>query len=141
VVSRTAARTAGSDTERDAVVVQLGVVPDVMKYDRTELTVKAGDRIRLVFRNTDHMQHNALLIAPGTTDKVGALADAMLSDPRALSKNYVPASPDVLAYTPLVNPGETFELVFTAPSKPGRYPIICTFPGHWRIMQSTLIVQ
>jgi azurin len=141
VVSRSAVRTAGSDTERDAVVVQLGVVPDVMKYDRTELTVKAGDRIRLVFRNTDHMQHNALLLAPGTTDTVGALADAMLSDPRALSKNYVPASPDVLAYTPLVNPGETFELVFTAPSKPGRYPIICTFPGHWRIMQSTLIVQ
>jgi plastocyanin len=59
------------------VVVQLGVVPDVMKYDRTELTVKAGDRIRLVFRNTDHMQHNALLLAPGTTDTVGALADAM----------------------------------------------------------------
>jgi putative membrane-bound dehydrogenase-like protein len=141
VVSRSAVRTAGSDTERDAVVVQLGVVPDVMKYDRTELTVKAGDRIRLIFRNTDHMQHNALLLAPGTTDTVGALADAMLSDPRALSKNYVPASPDVLAYTPLVNPGETFELVFTAPSKPGRYPIICTFPGHWRIMQSTLIVQ
>jgi azurin len=141
VVTRATTRSAHSDTERDAVVVQLGVVPDVMKYDRTELTVKAGERIRLVFRNTDHMQHNALLLAPGTADKVGALADAMLSDPRALSKNYVPDSPDVLAYTPLVNPGEAFELVFTAPSKPGRYPIICTFPGHWRIMQSTLIVQ
>ena len=141
VISRTVARTAATDPDRDAIVVQLGVVPDVMKYDRTELTVKAGERIRLVFRNSDHMQHNALLLASGTTDKVGALADAMLSDPRALSKHYVPESPDVLAHTPLVNPGEVFELVFTAPSKPGRYPIICTFPGHWRIMQSTLIVQ
>lgn len=141
VITRTTARTAAADPDRDAVVVQLGVVPDVMKYDRTEMTVKAGERIRLVFRNCDHMQHNALLLAPGATDKIGALADAMLSDPRALSKHYVPESPDVLAHTPLVNPGETFELVFTAPEKPGRYPIICTFPGHWRIMQSTLIVQ
>lgn len=141
VVTRTVSRSGAADPDHDAVVVQLGVVPDVMKYDRTELTVKAGERIRLVFRNGDHMQHNALLLVPGATDKVGALADAMLSDPRALSKHYVPESPDVLAHTPLVNPGEVFELVFTAPTKPGRYPIICTFPGHWRIMQSTLIVQ
>jgi azurin len=141
VITRTTARAAAADPDRDAVVVQLGVVPDVMKYDRTELTVKAGERIRLVFRNSDHMQHNALLLAPGATERIGALADAMLSDPRALSKQYVPDSPDVLAHTPLVNPGETFELVFNAPEKPGRYPIICTFPGHWRIMQSTLIVQ
>jgi azurin len=27
-----------------------------------------------------------------------------------------------------------------APSQPGDYPIICTFPGQWRIMRSTLKV-
>lgn len=86
------------------------------------------------------MQHNALILRPGTIEKVGALADAMLSDPSALSKNYVPATDDVLFFVPLVNPGETFSLEFVAPKEPGRYPIVCTFPGHWRIMQATLVV-
>jgi len=130
-----------SVTDPNLVVLTLGVVPDVMKYDHAELTVPAGRKARIVFKNTDHMQHNALVIKPGTLDKVGALADAMLSDPTALSRNYVPASPDVLFNAPLVNPGETFAIDFVAPSEPGRYPIICTFPGHWRIMQSTLVVS
>lgn len=121
------------------LVLELGVIPDVMKYDR-ELTVRAGQKARIAFKNKDHMQHNAVLIRVGSTDAVGKLADAMLTDPQALSKSYVPSSPDVLAATPLVNPGESFDLMFTAPSEPGRYPIVCTFPGHWRIMQTTLVV-
>jgi len=141
VVAQTSVGLASTDADSDAVVVQLGVVPDVMKYDRTELTVRAGEKIRLVFRNTDHMQHNALIVKPGRLEAVGALADAMLTDQQALSRNYVPDSPDVLTYVPLVNPGETFELVFMAPTAPGRYPIVCTFPGHWRMMQSVLVVQ
>jgi putative membrane-bound dehydrogenase-like protein len=118
----------------------LGTTPDVMKYDRTELTVKAGSVTRLGFRNTDHMQHNVVILRPGTMEAVGLLADKMLTDPQGLAKNYLPATPDVLFSTPLVNPGENFDLVFTAPAAPGRYPIICTFPGHWRIMQSVLVV-
>jgi len=31
-------------------------------------------------------------------------------------------------------------LRFTAPDKPGEYPYICTFPGHWRIMQGVMKV-
>lgn len=122
------------------VVLNLGVVPDVMKYDRAELTIEAGRKGRIIFKNTDHMQHNALVLRPGTIDKVGALADALLADPTALGRSYVPASPDVLFNAPLVNPGEVYTLDFVAPKEPGRYPIICTFPGHWRIMQSTLVV-
>ncbi len=123
-----------------AVVLPLGVIPDVMKYDRAELTIKAGQPARIVFKNTDHMQHNVLVLRPGTIDAIGKLADQMLTDPQALAKAYVPASADVLFHTPLVNPGETFELAFTAPSAPGRYPFVCTFPGHWRIMQGVLVV-
>jgi azurin len=129
------------DNEPNATKLELGVVPDVMKYDRTELTVRAGARARLVFKNNDHMQHNMVIVRPGTLDAVGALADQLLADPQAMARNFVPASPDVLFSTPLVNPGETFELRFTAPTQPGRYPFVCTFPGHWRIMQGTLVVQ
>lgn len=124
-----------------AVLLELGVVPDVMKYDISELTIRAGQRARLVFRNKDHMQHNVIILRPGTLETVGALADQMLTDPQAMAKNFVPTSPDVLFSTPLVNPNETFELRFTAPSAPGRYPFICTFPGHWRMMQGVLVVQ
>ncbi len=31
-------------------------------------------------------------------------------------------------------------LRFTAPTEPGEYPFICTFPGHWRIMQGVMKV-
>jgi putative membrane-bound dehydrogenase-like protein len=126
--------------EPNAVTLTLGAIPDVMKYDRTELTLRAGQRARLIFKNDDHMPHNVLILRPGTLDAVGALADQMLTDPQATTKNFVPASTDVLFSTPLVNPGETFELRFTAPAQPGRYPYVCTFPGHRRIMQGTLII-
>jgi putative membrane-bound dehydrogenase-like protein len=124
----------------NSVVLNLGVLPDVMKYDSPELTIKAGAPARLVFKNSDHMQHNFLLLRPGSLESVGAAADAMLTDATALAKNFIPLSADILANTPLVNPGETFELNFTAPAQPGRYPFVCTFPGHWRIMQGTLVV-
>jgi uncharacterized protein len=121
-------------------VLNLGVVPEAMKYDKTELTVKAGAIVRIVFKNSDNMQHNVLLLRPGTIEAVGAMADKFLTDPQAMARQYVPETPNVLASTPLVNPGETHDLRFTAPSTPGRYPYVCTFPGHWRMMQGTLIV-
>ena len=136
-------RVGGSEADANSgvIVLKLGVVPDVMKYDQAEITLKAGEKGRLVLQNNDHMPHNALVVKPGRLDAVGALADAMLTDSQALSKNYIPESPDVLFAVPLVNPGESVGVNFTAPSTPGRYPIVCTFPGHWRMMQSVLVVK
>ncbi|WP_420845224.1 plastocyanin/azurin family copper-binding protein [Maribacter litopenaei] len=47
---------------------------------------------------------------------------------------------EVLFATALVNPDQTVTLRFKAPSEPGEYPYICTFPGHWRIMQGVMKV-
>ncbi len=129
------------DADSGAIVLKLGVLPDVMKYDQAEISLKAGEKGRLVLQNNDHMPHNALVVKPDKLEAVGALADAMLTDPQALSKSYIPESPDVLFAVPLVNPGESVGVNFTAPSTPGRYPIVCTFPGHWRMMQSVLVVK
>ena len=41
----------------------------------------------------------------------------------------------------LVNGKEEAEQEFTAPKQPGRYPFLCTFPGHWRVMKGVLIVE
>ena len=125
----------------DAEVIELGVIPDLMRYDKEELTVTAGQKVRLVFSNPDHMPHNLLFLEIGTLEKVGALADQMLADPQAAAKDYVPDSPDVWASTPVINPDETYELYFTAPTAPGRYPFVCTFPGHWRMMNGVMIVR
>jgi plastocyanin len=44
--------------------------------------------------------------------------------------------------TPFAGPGETVEVVFTAPAKPGKYPYVCTFAGHCLAgMRGTLIVK
>ena len=30
---------------------------------------------------------------------------------------------------------------FRVPGEPGRYPFLCTFPGHWMAMQGELVVE
>ena len=129
-----------SVTAPAALTINLGAIPNVMKFDQAELTAKAGTRVRLVFTNNDHMPHNVLLLRAGTLEAVGAMADRMVTEPTAIARNYIPDTADVLASTPLVNPNETAEFTFTAPATPGRYPYVCTFPGHWRLMQGTLVV-
>jgi azurin len=87
------------------------------------------------------MQHNLVILQPGSLEKVGAAADALARDPNGATKSYIPDMPEVLASTPLVNHGGSFVLFFTAPQKPGNYPFICTFPGHWQIMNGILKVE
>lgn len=133
----TEAAPAGAATE-----LKLGVIPAVMKFDKTELTVKAGEKVKLTFINEkDPLMHNFLLVKAGKKDAVGAAADAMLADPQAMAKFYIPASDDILAKsTKLVALGQQDVIEFTAPTEPGDYPYICTFPGHWRLMQGVLKV-
>jgi plastocyanin/lysophospholipase L1-like esterase len=122
----------------DALVVR--AAPGLQFVPR-ELRVKAGAKVRLVFENPDLMTHNLILVEAGAADEVGALADLMAADPNGMAKGYLPVSKKILHATPLVNPKGKFELKFTAPIVPGRYPYLCTFPGHWRIMRGELVVE
>lgn len=124
--------------EGDALVVR--AAPG-LQFAPKELRAKAGSRVRLIFENPDLMTHNFVLVDAGSGDEVGALADRMAADPEGMAKGYVPRSPKVLQSTPLVNPRARHELVFRAPEKPGRYPYLCTFPGHWRLMRGVLVVD
>ncbi|WP_236976116.1 plastocyanin/azurin family copper-binding protein [Membranihabitans maritimus] len=128
-------------TAVDTQVVELGVLQGQMKYDKAEITVQSGQPVAIVFKNNDIMLHNILILKPGTTDKVGMAADKMVSQPDAQEKGYVPEMEEILYSSPLVNPGATYRLKFTAPKEKGMYPFICTFPGHWRIMQGVLKVE
>ncbi|MBC6996902.1 PVC-type heme-binding CxxCH protein [Cytophaga sp. FL35] len=128
------------EDDSDRVVINMKVVKNEMKFDLTEFVVGAGEKVELVLDNVDFMQHNLVIVKPGTKDKVGAAADKMAADPDGASKNYVPEMSEVLFATALINPEEKVSLKFTAPSEPGEYPYICTFPGHWRIMQGVMKV-
>ncbi|WP_026630683.1 PVC-type heme-binding CxxCH protein [Dyadobacter alkalitolerans] len=124
----------------NATVIELKVEKEIMQFDKKQLTVKAGQKVVINLENPDGMQHNLVIIKPGTLQKVGQAADEMLRDPKAAEKQYVPKVPEVLYATRLVNSGETVTLEFTVPNEPGDYTYVCTFPGHWRGMNGILQV-
>lgn len=109
-----------------------------LQYNKTELQVEAGARVKLVFRNADDLMHNLLVVEPGTLEPVAKAAMDMGLEGQ--ERGYVPRSDSVLYHTSLLEPGTDESIYFTAPEDPGGYPYVCTFPGHWRTMQGTLRV-
>jgi uncharacterized protein len=123
-----------------AKTIVVKVVKDVMKFDKQLITAQAGTTIQVVIQNPDFMQHNFVLIKPKTLEKVGAAADKLAQDPNGAKMQYVPKMPEVISATPLLNPSGKFTLTIKVPNEPGDYPYVCTFPGHWRIMNGILRV-
>lgn len=111
-----------------------------LQFSVKELHAKAGERLTLTFTNPDVMPHNWALLVQGSMASVGEQANRFIADPRAVSRHYVPDIPEVLAYTDMVNPGGAFSVHFNAPKQPGDYPYICTFPGHWMLMNGVMHV-
>ena len=121
-------------------VIRLKTVREEMRFDKKQFTVTAGKTIELVIENPDAMQHNLVIGTPKSMEMIGKAADKMITAKDGAEKNYVPVMPQILAATPLINPDQTYRLRFTAPAIPGEYPYICTFPGHWRIMNGVMNV-
>ncbi len=111
-----------------------------LKYDVLNVTASAGRPIALVFTNADQLQHNLIVVKPGSIEKCCTAADAMAAQPDAIAKNYIPAVGDIVSASKLLNPGEVEVLKFDAQT-PGEYPYLCTFPGHCHVMRGTLKVQ
>jgi len=109
-----------------------------ISYDQKVITVKAGTTIKLKFTNTSTdaaMPHNWVLIYPGKAEVV-----ATAGIPVGKEGSYVPNIDDVLIATRLLGPQETTEITFPAPPA-GKYQFICTYPGHWSVMNGELIVE
>lgn len=128
------------ELQAEPITIILNVVPDEMKFDKDVFSVTAGAEVIIELENLDGMQHNMLISKPGSLDKVGAAADAMVRDPKAAAKHYVPEIEEVLFATDMLNPGDFATLKFIAPKEPGDYPFVCTFPGHWRMMNGIMKV-
>jgi azurin len=121
-------------------VVVLHTLNEQMMYDLHYFTVQAGKPVQIILDNTDNMPHNVVITVPGAFQEIALTAGAMSppDDPKA--KAFVPDSPKVLQSTPLVQPGESDTLSFTAPEKPGNYTFLCTYPGHWVKMYGVMQV-
>jgi uncharacterized protein len=65
----------------------------------------------------------------------------MAKDPAGIKQHFVPRSSKVMHATKLVDPQATAVLRFKAPTEPGEYPYVCTFPGHWVIMNGVMDVK
>jgi putative heme-binding domain-containing protein len=102
--------------------------------------VKAGKPVEILFENTDLMPHNLVITQPGAMAEIGEMAEAAATQPGALERHYVPASKKILLASRLLQPREAQKLSFIAPDKPGVYPYVCTYPGHWRRMHGALYV-
>ncbi|MBW3629178.1 MAG: dehydrogenase [Gemmatimonadetes bacterium] len=121
--------------------VRIRAIEGEMRFDLGSFAVAAAQDVELVLENPDHMPHNLVVTIPGAADRVGRAADAMAAQPDGFQKNFVPESAEVVVATPLVNAGGSFTLRFRAPTAPGEYPFICTFPGHWITMRGIMRVE
>jgi len=112
-----------------------------LTYATPTLRAKAGETLKLTFKNPDVVPHNWVLVKPATLKTVGEMANRLIADPDAVTKQYVPQAKEVLVYADVALPGESTSIYFQAPREPGRYPFLCTFPGHWMIMNGEMIVE
>ncbi len=117
---------------------------DTMKFNLTRLEVKAGQEVKITLTNIGNMPkaamgHNLVVLKKGADAK--AYVDAAVT---AIATDYIPAAlaDQVIAHTKLLGPKQSEELIFKAPTEPGEYPFVCTFPAHFLSgMKGVLVVQ
>ncbi|MEM1127358.1 MAG: plastocyanin/azurin family copper-binding protein [Bacteroidota bacterium] len=137
------AETSGTESVPDGPTIALTLQPvgNTMEFEQKALTVRAGQEVTLTMENTatvDAMVHNIVILNSNDDTVVNRVGMAALQAGEAAG--YIPEDAAILAYTPMALPGETTSVTFTAPLEPGEYRYICTYPGHYTLMQGVLTV-
>ena len=118
---------------------------DQMQFNTKTLEVTAGEKVSLTFKHIGQLQkvamgHNVVILKAGTP--VPAFATKAMT---AAQNDYIPADEEskkmIVAHTKILGGGESQTITFTAPAEPGDYPYVCTFPGHFALMQGVLKVK
>jgi azurin len=117
---------------------------DMMKFNVTLLEAKAGEPLRVTFTNIGKMPkqamaHNWVLLQPCSEADLNAFGTAAAM----AAPTHIPpgSAARIIAQTRLLGPGESESIDFKAPSVPGEYPFLCTFPGHFALMKGKLVVK
>lgn len=124
----------------DVRVIAIGTVVERMIYDKEKIVVQAGKPVEFRFTNSDNMEHNFVIVQPGALADVGEAAERTGRDPDAKARHYVPVSDKILLSSQSLDKGKSQAIAFDAPTTPGVYPYVCTYPGHWRRMFGALYV-
>lgn len=131
---------AGSETARTITII----ANDTLHYNVTHIEASLGEPLHIVLRNggsvpKEVMGHNWILLrANEPADDYLAAAVAAKAD------DYEPAAlkSKVLAAVPLLGPGQSAEVTFNAPTTPGKYVYLCSFPAHCGAgMRGVLVVH
>jgi|TARA_B100001059_G_scaffold235438_1_gene281060 uncharacterized cupredoxin-like copper-binding protein len=117
-----------------------------MMYDKASFSVKPNAKIKLVLKNLDSLPHNLIICTPGKRkggDKGKEVIDAVLKlGDKGVEQNWEPKGhPRILKSSGMVQPKEATTIFFKAPGKEGNYPYICTFPGHYQLMNGMMKVS
>ncbi|MBE8713286.1 plastocyanin/azurin family copper-binding protein [Sphingobacterium hungaricum] len=149
-----AAETTATETETPAVETTVPGIENVtlsntwtvegndqMKFNTELIRVKAGEPVEITFKNVgempkESMGHNLIVLQPGIDlPTFGAEAAA------ARDSDYIPKTSlsSIIAHTKLLGPGEEDKITFTL--EKGVYTYLCSFPGHYGIMQGKIVAE
>jgi azurin len=117
---------------------------DTMKFSVTEIDAAPGEDLDVVLTNIgtiplEVMGHNWVLLKAGSDPAAFSTAAAAAKD-----TGYLPPSlkDEVLAHIDVLGPRKSGEVRFKAPTEPGTYPFLCSFPAHYFSgMKGTLVVR
>ncbi|MCH1510437.1 MAG: plastocyanin/azurin family copper-binding protein [Akkermansiaceae bacterium] len=133
---------ANFDSQKSLQTVEICCVPERLLFTKEKFTVKAGKAVKLIFKNPDATQHNLVILdRGGSVEEVGMAGNEMAKSPEGIKKHFVPEHKSILLASKLLAPHSVETLRFIAPKKPGNYPYVCTFPGHWVVMKGIMVVE
>lgn len=122
----------------DSIEIKIGVLPG-LQFDKVRFHVKPGQKVKLIFKNTDDMDHNFLITKQNSREKIVKAVEEMGGE--GIKKGYVPSTDDVLWSIPLLSSEHSQSLNFIAPLEEGVYPYVCTVPGHGYVMFGAMYVN
>lgn len=129
----------GSAADPQPQIIKIKTLQAQMRYDQAEFTVPPGAEVKVILENVDDMPHNWVLFQSGT-DVVAVSNKSAEDAAAALKRDWLPLDDRIIAHSKMVQPKTTDEIVFKAPTKPGVYPYVCTFPAHALLMQGKMKV-
>ena len=117
------------------------VVGDSIAYSVSEIRVPAScSEFTLNLTHEGQLQkaamgHNWVLVPTGTAQEIATASMAA-----GLEGDYLADDDRIIAATTLVGGGESTSVTFSLDGLAGDYSYVCTFPGHWAVMQGTFTV-
>ena len=117
--------------------IEIESLGNQMKFNVPEIKAKRGSIIQIILKNNANMEimkHNIVIL--NSVDAIDDVGKEAIN-----AENYLPKHDSIIAASNMIGPGETTELVIEIPNEKGVLPYICTFPGHYQVMQGRIIVE